>query len=283
MTLSTLAAPAVPDVAAELAALLPARRNRPWAVAPGQHPTQPGAACGRLTDGVRALLVAQVDAARVEVFAEYPEEYPARPDLVADSTAPDAASSIAARVLRSVLPRLDEEIAAVTSRTDGGWDRLHGHQLANGAELGFALIDHGAHPDAVESAADGPGLIWTSEAGGTWSVWLCGEGLAVRAEYDGPVSGLYGVLPSLLAAAEGYEPTDVGSAFTRLLTDRFPQMSPLAADQVEILPSRGTVYGQIGLPRESVPTDRADDQTPVIAEFSPVGLDLLLAVVPHLI
>ncbi|MFG2986178.1 hypothetical protein ACGFYQ_33840 [Streptomyces sp. NPDC048258] len=271
------AAPAVPDITAELAA----RRSRPWTATPHLHAMRHGAPCARLTDGVRALLIVQPDDARVEVFAEYPEEYPATVAIVAEATGPHAAAGIAAQLLRTVLPRLDAESGAVSARSQFGCNQVLQRHLGDMTELGFTLIDHGAHPDAVESARGGPGLVWATANGGTWGVWVLGAGEYLSARYDGPVNGLFGVLPFLLPSAEGRTPADVGSAFTRYLTDQFPQLVPIEADEV-MLPCYRQPGGYIVLPDE-LPTGYADDQTPVVGEFSALGVDLLLAAAAQLI
>ncbi|WP_331762484.1 hypothetical protein OG612_45510 (plasmid) [Streptomyces sp. NBC_01527] len=281
---ATLATQTVSGVAKQVAALLPSRRNRPWTVTPQQGSLSWGSDCVRLSDGARGVLVAQIDTARLGVFAEHPDEYTSEPDVVADIRDPDVAGSIAALLLRSILPRRDREADRVTGHAPdtSGWDQVLTRRMGDLMEVGFQIIDHGSHPQACEVAYAAPGLTWTTGQGGTWGLWLQGRSAHLDVCYDGPVSGLYGVLPSLLPPAEGRISANVGSVFTRHLTDRFPQLLPIGPDEVN-LPGRREPSGFIALPEKTVPTDHTDHHTAVIGEFRSVGADLLLAAAPHLV
>ncbi|MEU6756048.1 hypothetical protein [Streptomyces sp. NPDC046685] len=279
MSLSPVTAVTIPEIAAPLAALLPARRSGPWSVVPAPYSIRPNAATASITDGSRSLIVVE-QAGRIEVFADRPEEYPVRPDAVADISEPVPAAALAARLLRRTLPQLDRETAAATARTSG-WSRVRHNRLQDLMEVGFNLIDHGASLDAVEGTS-GPGLIWATHSGATWGLALHGLNSSLALRYDGPVSGLYGLLPSLLPPADGRQSADVGSVFTRHLTDRFPQLSPVTDHEVE-LGSYREPTGYVALPSTEVPCDQADDWTRVVAEFGCIGADLLLAAATHLI
>ncbi|OEJ21049.1 hypothetical protein BGK67_34705 (plasmid) [Streptomyces subrutilus] len=270
----------MPAVADALAALLPARRNRPWTTAPAEHAMRHGAPCVRLTDGVRALLVVEPDDTRLEVYVERPDDYASHADIVADAVDPaGAAPHIAGRLLRWVLPELDRATSAAIARADGGFHKVHQHRAQDMTELGYALIDAGAHPEVADGYC-GPGLVWSAAQGGTWGVRTV-HGTVV-ADYVGPLGGLHGVLPLVLPPADGHVPTDTGSVFTRHLTDRYPQLSPVTAHEVS-LNGYQEPGGYVALPNHAVSPDCADDQTQVVAEFSHLGADLLLTAVPHLI
>jgi hypothetical protein len=101
----TLSAVSPAETAAPLAALLPARRGVVWTVGPAPYDIRPNAATSRLTNGRHALFVVE-QAGRIEVFADRPDLFPVTPDAVVDATDPAAVVTLAARVLRSVLPDL---------------------------------------------------------------------------------------------------------------------------------------------------------------------------------
>lgn len=282
MTTAPTLAPAVPAVADALAALLPARRIgvRPWTTAPAQHLMRQGAPCVRLTDGVRALMVVEADETRLEVYVERPGVYPYRADIVADASNPaGAAAHIAGRLLRWALPELDRDTSTASAQADGGFHQVHRHRAQDITELGYTLIDSGAHPEALGGYC-GPGLVWAAEQGGTWGVRAVHG--TMLANYTGPLGGLHGVLPLVLPPADGHVPADTESVFTRYLTDRYPQLTPITPHEVS-LNGYQEPGGYVALPNHTVPTDRADEQTHVVAEFSHLGADLLLAAVPHLI
>ncbi|MGW0033027.1 hypothetical protein ACWDXD_24825 [Streptomyces sp. NPDC003314] len=264
--------------AGQLAELLPARRGAAWEVGPLPQlvGTHPGMTC--LSQGGRALNVVEGEG-RIAVYADRPGAFVDTPDAVVTATGPDAAAVLAGLVLRVVLPRLEREAARDMKALHG--DAQVVIDAAQGmTEVGFALIEHGAHLDPVPRPG-GAGLVWHLTSGAQWGVWALPGNGNLSLSYEGPVSGLYGLLPVLLPPAEGYEPTDAGSAFTRLLTDRFPQLRQLDDHEVEFgrMDEPG---GWIASPRTD-PQDCADDARRVFAEFSLLGVDLLLSAVPHLV
>ncbi|MFB6700247.1 hypothetical protein [Streptomyces rubiginosohelvolus] len=263
------------QAAAPLAALLPTRRGIPWQVKPAEYGIRPNAAMSRITDGFRSLIVVE-EAGVIEVYANRPNDYAVTPESRVDAAGPDPVAALAAHVLRHTLPLLDAERAAETLRTAGP-EQARTDRVNALTEVGFALIDHGAHP-ASTVRLDGEGLEWTTTRGGQW--WMQAiHPTTLDLGYCGPVSGLYGLLPALLTPADGHAPTDAGTAFTRHLTDRFPQIRPLNDDEVEF----GKFQQPHGWIATSTDTSTCGDDTPVVAQFSRVGPDLMLTAVSHLL
>ncbi|MFJ7004204.1 hypothetical protein ACIQWY_29865 [Streptomyces albidoflavus] len=280
--MTTSHAPVLPGVlgtAAPLAELLPARRNRPWTVQPAEHQVRRGAPCARLTDGRRVLWLVDGEAGRLEVFADRPGLAPLRPDLVEDS-GPGAAGVLAGRLLRETLPQLDDEQAR--AQAEGDADALFKARMFDAVDVGFALVDHGAHPDAVNGGR-WAAFSWEADGGARWALRLH-RPQTLSLAYEGPAGGLYGALERLLPPGAGRGPSDAGSAFTRLFTDRFSVLAPLDDAEVQ-WPGRGPFGsgGYIMLPDKEVVVDRADGRTLVAAEFAPLGVDLLLSAVASLV
>ncbi|CAL9326718.1 hypothetical protein [Streptomyces sp. SudanB91_2054] len=267
------------ETAAPLAALLPARRGAAWTVGYASYDIRPNAATSRLTNGRHALFVVE-QAGRIEVYADRPGLFPVHPDVVVDATDPAPALTLAARVLRSVLPDLDHDRIAETGRTKG-WARVLRDRAAELLEVGFALVDHGAHATPVEGTS-GPGITWTAATGATWGLWVRGQRRGMVLTYEGPVRGLYGFLPVVVTPYEGSAEDHAGSAFTRNLTDRLPQLRPVTASEVEFGAHREP-SGYILTPAADDPTDRADDGQHVVAEIGGIGADLLLSNVAYLV
>ncbi|MFI5990357.1 hypothetical protein ACIBAC_00685 [Streptomyces sp. NPDC051362] len=266
--------------AAPLAALLPARRRTAWTVEPATHyGIRPNAALSRITDGTRTLLIAE-SAGVVEVFVVQVDVFPAVPAAVVDANGPDPVAALAARILRSVLPDLDKATANATLVAHG-WQQAVIDTAQEMNEVAYELIDHGAHL-VVEPRTDGVGIHWQAPStGGEWSLCAVGNGSVILG-YEGPVSGLYGLLTAVLPTAEGRESTDVGSPFTRHLTDRFPQLRPVDSHEAEF-GAKGEPHGFIALPTSDEPTDVMDDSRRVAAQFHLFGADLLLSAVTHLV
>ncbi|MET9776221.1 hypothetical protein ABZ023_18505 [Streptomyces sp. NPDC006367] len=268
--------------AAPLAALLPDRRRVPWTVGPAPQLIRAGAAMSRLRQGDRAFDIVELPG-RIEVYADRPgnDLAPLAPDAVLTDLGPDPVAELAAVVLRTVLPRLEGEAMQATMRAHG-WEQvvIDGAQLMN--EVGFDLIDHGAHVEPTNRADGSFGIEWTAPSRAGWGLWVPRAGGILSLSYEGPVSGLYGVLPVLLPPADIRVPHNPGSVFTRHLTDRFPQLRAIADDQVAF-GSLDDVNGFIALPEDDEPTDHADDSRQVVAILDGIGVDLLLTVVPHLV
>ncbi|MFI7415286.1 hypothetical protein ACIBU0_42300 [Streptomyces sp. NPDC049627] len=266
--------------AAPLAALLPARRGKAWKVtaAPIYGPRN-NAATSRITDGRRSLLVVE-EGNRVELYAERPGLAPFTPDVVVDSTDPASVATLATRAMRWLLADMDAEMLKATEAERGWRQVLHAKGTAL-TEFGFHLVDQGVVPETTERA-DGPGIEWTAASGAEWAVWSYGLGPNYSLTYEGPVSGLYGALPVLLPALDGHTSTDAGSPFTRHLTDRFPQLRPVDADEVEFGGYRD-LHGWIALPSRAELGDPVHDGTRVCAQVGPVGIDFLLAAAAYLV
>ncbi|MFF4543687.1 hypothetical protein ACFY1J_05480 [Streptomyces sp. NPDC001406] len=275
----TLSAVTPAEIAAPLAALLPARRGARWTVGPAPYGIRNNVPTSRLTNGRRALIVAE-EAGRIEVFADRPGAFAVTPDVVVDATDPAPALTLAARVLRSVLPALDADEIRETARAKG-WDQVLSDRATELLEVGFSLIDHGAHAVPAEGV-NGPGLMWTADSGGTWGLWVYGLNRNLVLTYDGPVRGLYGFLPVVVTPYAGHAEDHAGSAFTRNLTDRLPQLRPVDDGEVQF-GARREPSGWIALPTADEPTDRADDDRRVVAEISGIGVDLLLTTVAYLV
>ncbi|MFF9901306.1 hypothetical protein [Streptomyces longispororuber] len=270
--------------AAPLAAELPARRGKPWTVGPAPYGIRNNAPTSRITDGRRALIVVE-EAGRVELFADRPGMFPYTPDAVADSTDAVSVAALAARALRWILPQLDahamQEMAHNAIPDEKPWQWILRHKRATLTELGFELVNHGAHPEVMAST-DGPGLEWTADSGAVWGVWAYGTAANFVLTYEGPLSGLYGVLPVLLPPLDGQASTDAGSPFTRHLTGRFPQLRPVDADEVEF-GGYQDLNGWIALPSRAELGEHIHDGTRVCAQVGSVGVDFLLHAAPHLI
>ncbi|MGW3628028.1 hypothetical protein [Streptomyces sp. NPDC000880] len=267
------------ETAAPLAALLPARRGTEWTVGPAEYGIRSNCATSRITNGRHALVVVE-EASRIEVFADRPDDFAVTPDAVVDVTSPDPVAALAAHVLRRVLPMLDSEAATQTAHAKG-WEQVLSDKAGDLTEIGFHLVDHGAHPEPIQRI-DGPGIEWTTGNGAEWGLYAFGTAGNLTLTYQGPASGLYGLLPFLLAPADGHAPTDASSGFARHLSARFPQLRPVDADELEFGNYREP-QGWIALPAKDEHTDRADDTTRVAAQVGPIGADLLLTAVPHLI
>ncbi|MEU5978496.1 hypothetical protein [Streptomyces sp. NPDC047315] len=267
--------------AAALAALLPARRRQPWQVGPAGYGVRPNAATSRIANGDRALIIAESGGV-IEVFVDEAGTFPVAPEVVVSATSPDPVADLARGILHTVLPSLERRAASATIHAHG-WQQVLVDAAPNLIEVGFALVDHGAHPNPVQRPhGHGYGLEWTTSSGADWSLWVLTPSGNLTLTYEGPLSGLYGVLPTLLPPAEGYGATDAGSAFTRHLSDRYPQLRPLNDHEVEFGRQRNAV-GHISLPASDEPTDTADDARRVVAEARRLGTDLLLTAVPHLV
>ncbi|MFF4902191.1 hypothetical protein [Streptomyces sp. NPDC001068] len=302
----TMPAVAHATTAAPLAALLPTRMGNTWRIGPAPYGIRNNVATSRLTDGRRALIVVE-EGNRVELYADRPDTFPITPDAVVDGTDPSAVAALAARALRWILPTLDAERmradAAGCKDPADQWRRFLRLKGTHLIDVGFSLIDHGAHPVPREipgqmarkadhmdewghplamERPDGPGLAWTAASGAEWGVWSHGCGPAYTLTYEGPMRGLYGALPVLLPPLGTHTPTDAGSAFTRHLTDRFPQLQPVDADEVEF-GGYQDLHGWIALPSRAELGDVVDDDTRVCAQVGPVGADFLLAAAAHLI
>ncbi|GHH22391.1 hypothetical protein [Streptomyces lanatus] len=274
-----ISAVAQATTAAPLAALLPARRGKAWTVGPAPYGIRNNAATARITDGRRALLVVE-EGNRVELYAERPGLFPYTPDDVVDSTDPASVSTLASRALRWILADLDAERIRTTEAEMGWRQVLHAKGTAL-TEFGFHLIDHGVNAQASERP-DGPGIEWTAASSAEWAVWSYGIAGGFSLTYEGPVSGLHGALPVLLPPMDGHASTDTGSPFTRHLTDRFPQLRPVDADEVEFGGYRD-LHGWIALPSRAELGDPVHDGTRVCAQVGPVGIDFLLAAAVHLV
>ncbi|WP_331726657.1 hypothetical protein [Streptomyces sp. NBC_00280] len=265
--------------AARLTALLPARRGQAWQVTLAPYSVRPNAATSRVTSGDRALVIAESGGV-IEVFADRQDLFAVTPEIVVDASGPDPAAVVAARVLGSVLPRLERATANVTVHTHG-WHQVIIDKAAELNEVGFALIDHGARPAPVPRG-DGVGIEWTDRTGAEWGLWVLTPTGNFTLSYAGPVGGLYDALPVLLPSAEGHQSADAGSVFTRHLSSRFPQLRPLDDRKVEF-GGYGDARGFIALSAEDEPANSADDNRRITAEFGRLGADLLLTAVPHLV
>ncbi|NML55105.1 hypothetical protein HHL19_35750 [Streptomyces sp. R302] len=260
-----------------LADLLPARRGTAWkveSVPPGDRTDAPTA---RLVQNGRALEVVTRDD-RVQVYADRPGMLTTAPDMVVAVTTP--APDLAALVLRVVLPRLEREAARTTEAAHGP-EQVLIDAVQGLNEVTSALIDHGAHPEG-RSRIDRVGVTWGLPGDPGWGLWaFLGSG-NLTLSYSSPLEGLYAFLPVVLPSPEGHAPDDAGSEFTRHLTGRFPQLRSLDDDMVGF-GRRDEPSGWIALPDKAEPTDYADDSRPVVAEFSGLGVDLLLTAVAHLV
>ncbi|MFJ4988824.1 hypothetical protein ACIP9H_34110 [Streptomyces sp. NPDC088732] len=269
----------IPAAARPLAALLPARRGRAWTVEHPRSVFRPGAPTAALTDGVRTLYLVE-NAGRLEVFTAEFDPLPEPPALIVDGTEPDPIAEVAAGVLRSVLPLVDNEIAANIARTHG-WMGALTARMDHLREFGYALAAHGITPEPGSVAATAPGLIWTAGGGGTWGLSMRGLQSNLRLNYYGPLSGLYGLLPHLLPPHQGPALPDASSVTTRGLIERFPQLRPAAEAGAAWLPGHPLPGGHIvSLADKGTPVD---DATRVAAEFDGIGVDLLIAAAAHLI
>ncbi|MFD4795060.1 hypothetical protein [Streptomyces anulatus] len=264
------------QTAAPLAALLPARRGIAWKVTPAEYGIRANAAMSRITDGFRSLIVVE-QAGVVEVYADRPDDFAVTPEVTVDAAGPDPVAALAVHVLRCTLPVLDAERAAETLRTGGDEQALR-DRIDALTEVGFALIDHGANA-ASTVRMGGEGLEWVTGRGGMWWMQAIDPSGTLSLGFCGPVSDLYELLPNVLPPADGYAATDAGSAFTRYLTDRYPQIRPLNDDQVEF-GGQGQPYGWI---TSTTGTDAPDDNTRIVAHLTRVGPDLLLTAASHLI
>ncbi|MEV8344625.1 hypothetical protein [Streptomyces niveus] len=266
--------------AALLAALLPARKGAAWQVGPAPQIIRAGAATARLVQGGRALDVVELNG-RIEVYAD--RRGPAlSPDVVVAATGSDPVAELTALVLRVVLPRLAREVARVTER-DHGREQVVVETTEEMNEVAGALIAKGAHLEVVPRL-DGVGMTW-STGDAEWGLWVLGGAGSpgnLSLTYEGPVSGLYGLLPVVLPSGGWQDSDGLGSVFTRHLTDRFPQLRTLNADEVTF-GRRDDAGVYVALPSADESTDRTDDSRRVVAEVNGLGTDLLLTAVSHLV
>ncbi|MFD8727760.1 hypothetical protein [Streptomyces sp. NPDC059611] len=262
--------------AASLAALLPARRGIAWQVKSTKYRTLTNTCTSHITDGFRSLIIIE-RAGTVEVYTDRPHDLAGTPQITVDTTGPDPVAALAAHVLRCTLPLLDKDRAAEAVRTTGPEQALADRVEAL-TEVAFALIDAGAHPTST-IRPHGEGLEWMNSKGGQWWMQAVNPSAALNLDYRGPINGLYALLPALLPPADGHTPTNTGTAFTRHLTHRFPQLRPLHDDEAKF-DGYQQPHGWIAT---STDTSTVKDGTPVSAQFSDVGPDLLLAAMSHLL
>ncbi|MEU5137754.1 hypothetical protein [Streptomyces californicus] len=262
--------------AVSLTHLLPARRGIDWQVKSTKYRTLTNTCTSHITDGFRSLIIIE-RAGTIEVHTDRWHDRAGTPQITVDTTGSDPVAALAAHVLRCTLPLLDKDRATETLRTAGPEQALADRVEAL-AEVGFALIDAGAHPTST-IRPHGEGLEWASSKGGQWWMQAIHPLAALNLDYHGPINGLYALLPAFLPPADGHTPTETGTAFTRHLTHRFPQLRPLNDDKVKFDGCQQP-HGWIAT---STDTSTAEDDTPVSAQFSDVGPDLLLTVVSHLL
>ncbi|MFJ2225617.1 hypothetical protein ACIOFY_36945 [Streptomyces anulatus] len=277
MTLPTRTSPAA-TLAAQVAALLPARAGLPWTVAPGTAwwSTRPTA---RLVQGPRSLVLV-AHAWSTDVAWELTDREPYEPDVRLDRMAP---MPIADVLLRQVLPVLDDEIAG-RARTPAS-DPAPRLALLN--EIGHAVRMRGlATYDRAGFLVNTSTLTWGTPSGLRFSVTLHGTNPVCSVQIQGPVRALERAVARVLPAPPAMTPRrrldGVHGRLQRRMAAHLVQYT-----DVEQLDDDGLAFGGSTGPYgyaapAADPAARVRDQSPAVVDIHAVGVDLLISLVPHL-
>ncbi|WP_371605019.1 hypothetical protein OG345_42130 (plasmid) [Streptomyces sp. NBC_01220] len=269
--------PACPaqTLAAQVAALLPARAGQGWTVEPYKAwwTTKPAA---RLVQGDRALVLAAYPW-HTDIAWQLPDREPDSADLRIERMAP---APIARDVLRLVLPVLDDEAA----RARQGGPRVMGRlELLN--DIGSALRAQGAATyNRVGLLADTSTLAWG--AGGLrYSVTMHGTNPVCDVQIQGPVRAVERVIGRFMPAPDRKRPMALPGVRGRL--QRRLAGSLARYGTVEQTEQGGLAFaagpGPYGYAAPaSDPAARAHDAAPASVDLHGVGVDLLVALAPHL-
>ncbi|MFD4795059.1 hypothetical protein [Streptomyces anulatus] len=277
VTLPTRTNPAV-ALAAQVAALLPARAGIAWAVEPGTAwwTTRPTA---RLTQGGRTLVLV-AHAWSTDVAWELTDREPYEPDVHLDRMAPQP---IADAVLRRVLPVLDDEIAG-RARTPAS-DPAPRLALLN--EIGHAVRRAGlATYDRAGYLVNTSTLSWGTPSGLRCSVTLHGSNPACSVQIQGPVRALERAVAHFLPDRPIKTPRRrLGGVHGRL--QRRLAAHLVQHTEVEQLDDDGLAFGGSTGPYgyaapAADPAARVRNESPAAVDIHAVGVDLLISLVPHL-
>ncbi|NEA53524.1 hypothetical protein G3I60_04985 [Streptomyces sp. SID13666] len=259
----------------KVAALLPARTGRTWAVRDFSSSFRPAAV--QLTDGTRTLLIAF--RATTEVFSHTPGMNQYLPLATLPGTEP---ATVARELLRNALPQVDQHLdsAASSLRLPG---RNRARRVAALTEVHAALAALGTNADPFDRSDDLTGLDWTA-AGERWRFSLHACKTVGTLAYEGPLDGLERVLPRILPPPPARVPrsllTHVSGAVARRLISAWPHTLRQDEDgDVQF----GTHHDPCGLIYVGDAKARARDSSAVLADISRVGVDHLLTILPDLI
>ncbi|MFI6142388.1 hypothetical protein ACIBCC_29880 [Streptomyces griseus] len=277
VTLPTRTNPAV-TLAAQVAALLPARAGLPWAVEPGTAwwSTRPTA---RLTQGPRTLVLV-AHPWSTDVAWELPDREPYEPDVRLDRMAPQP---IADAVLRQVLPVLDDEIAGMVRRPAP----RTGPRLALLGEVGHAVRLQGlATHDRAGYLVNSSTLTWGTPSGLRYSVTVHGENPACHVQIQGPVRVLEQAVARFFPAPPDEMPRRPLEGVRGRLQRRLAAYLTQYTD-VEQLDDGGLAFGTgvgpYGYAAPAAdPAARVRHESPAAVEIHAAGADLLLSLVSHL-
>ncbi|MER6109302.1 hypothetical protein [Streptomyces hirsutus] len=282
MSTTTVAPSPVHTLAAQVAALLPARAGTPWTVepyAPWWTARHPGV---RLVQGKRALiLVRNGHAWTTQLGWQLPDREPYGPDVTLNTTAPAA---VAREILRLVLPVLDDEAAG---RAAAGGPRVMGRlELLN--EIGHTLRLQGvATYNRAGLLADTSTLAWTAPSGVRYSVTLHGTNPVGHVQIDGPVRAVEKAVTCFLPAVPSGRPQAPAGVRGRLQR----RMAAVLARHTTVEqteqgglafatgPGPGP-YGYAAPARDA--QARAHDTTPASVDVHGVGVDFLISLAPQL-
>ncbi|MET8717411.1 hypothetical protein ABZV52_30045 [Streptomyces sp. NPDC004735] len=262
-------------LAARVAALLPVRAGRAWTVEPyaAWWTTKPAA---RLVQGDRALILALYPW-HTDIGWQLPDREPYQADLRCTRMAPEL---ITMEVLRLVLPVLDDE--AARARKDG--PRVMGRlELLN--EIGSAMRAQGAATyNRVGLLANTSTLAWGSGEL-RYSVTMHGTNPVCDVQIQGPVRTVERVLAHFLQKPAGEQPQAVPGVRGRLQRRLAAYLARYVA--VEQTEQGGLAFGARPGPYGYAapafdPAARAHDTAPVSVDLHGVGVDLLVAVAPHI-
>ncbi|MFJ2745252.1 hypothetical protein ACIO3O_36970 [Streptomyces sp. NPDC087440] len=262
----------VPQRAALLAALLPARGGVGWAAEPYVAWWTPRPAA-RLVQGDRALVVV-ADEDGTEVGWQLPGREPYAPDLTSD--AGDTPGAVR-EVLRLVLPVLDGELAA---RAGKGGPRVVG-RLAVLEEIGHALRREGTVTHLRAGLVSTSSLVWSAPSGLRFAVSLHGTNPVGDVSVTGPVRAVERAVAHFLPTPAHRVPRQplrgVRGRLARRLAAYLGRLGP-----VEQLDTGGLAFGGgVGPYGYAAPAPdpaaRVGDTSPATVDLHGVGVDLLLS------
>ncbi|MFG2408822.1 hypothetical protein ACGFR8_31650 [Streptomyces brevispora] len=262
-------------LAARVSALLPERAGMVWTVEPyaAWWTVKPAA---RLVQGDRALVLA-VYPWHTEIGWQLPDREPYEADLRIERMVPEP---IAREVLRLVLPVLDDEAA----RTRTGGPRVMGRlELLN--DIGSALRAQGAATyNRVGLLANTSTLAWGS-GGLRYSVTMHGTNPVCDVQIQGPLRAVERVIAHFMPEPDRKRPMALPGVRGRLQRRLAGSLARYGA--VEQTEQGGLAFaagpGPYGYAAPaSDPAARAHDTAPASVDLHGVGVDLLVALAPHL-
>lgn len=282
MATATAPEAAAPALAHLVAARLPHRDGHAWTAAPYRAwwTTRPAA---RLTQAGRpGTLILAAHPWRTDIAYQSERREPYTPDLHLDRLAPEP---VAREVLRLVLPRLDDAVAADLSQPPSSKlaAQLRLHHLGL---VGAAVRAQGAATLCRPGQQPNSDVLSWACSGVRYTVTLFGTNPGCDLTLTGPVSDVERVLPLFLPEAAARTPRfPLRSVNTRL--GRRVAAHLVQFTDIEQLDDGGLSFGGVSGPfgylaAPADPVARVRDSTLVTVELYRVGVDHLMHVAPRL-